>query len=1200
MAASSKGMIIDGIAASEAIDTSGEVLEVKGADISDLENGLGVLNYEHRKDSDAGASANDIVGAITYARKIFSAEDCEDERQERYWKECQLPFIYIKAELFDADGHPGAQALAAVIRFYNRRKMPILVRFSVEGSTIDRDGNKLKKTIARRVAATVKPANRSCISGVVEDPRDGETPKDSLEALLSQKLLSPDKQLLGKHETETFDLVVADPHASDDVQEESSELEKMITAGGYNAAPGTLTGGAALQREDLGHRRERFKGKMLAAVRDWDGAGKFKDFLKTRVPEVDDSYLDHFSDLVEDMRVKRGDALFRALDKALAKKEPKEEEDESFDFGSNVSQTHEKPKKGAVTGHYSTPVGYKPHPAGPEKAPRKPIIFREAPVKINKPNWDVAATGKTWFDERRGIIHTPRGSLKMNLIHNDPHFKNSPQAFAQAMEQARPSWEAAMKNWLHIHDMAKQGKLPKELMAHAAIFSILSPNTPVPMQEYMYSHLMDTMNHTGLVPWEPGFQAARKDWMGRDQPYNVPEHAREHWQKPEMLDSVTNHSDSDLTGRAEGQRSAFMLANEKFDNLAKYHLLHNYLTDLIGKHGVDARTASEEMMTAKLAHKRYSSRSRMAQMAGKNPEPWEGPVIPGLAPKTARYTLGMLGMGNVAVPDTHWTRHIWGLGGGGDAESINYMKQVHWNELNSKVLNGLDRYYMANHPAAQMASQHPMLQHIAPDQRLFPAFWWHWNAIAPHEQALGMASGMAQNQGTDHSPFWQSAHNILTKHGLPGLPQFAQKSEGGDPLQDHKPLAWKTALAHHELAQTLGEAGAGWVFLNHLLPLLTKNSHVEKAIRVVDDLRKAMAGETQVAPQPYQAPQRAPVPDNAPPAGSKLWKGKHVVPGQLQMIGGSKDGEVFPLIHQDDTHAFVVGEGHDSDALFKLSRKHEGRTYKVVKPPHELPNTAYVDAGHPDHQDFYPWQSDMLHGVDLNAGVVGKSALGHVVHVHRDGKEEEGKLGAAKRSHLFHDLMEELGVSGHVPATAAVKHPKNGETYLLTHNVNGDHPAIARKGGDAAPKPGHDTTLEMMRQGDAGNLHRLAMAEWIAGNGDRGPHDYVVTPNEGPGLHLLHNHQAFDYNGDHGLPHYLTHYLHSRGIHPSQASETTVHPDALAWARSVDPRTVALALAARGAPKDVVKAAVLRASALRQRAGAQAPKLRELLAHSGA
>ena len=128
----STGMIIDGVAASEAIDSSGEVLDIKGCDISELEEGRGILNWEHRGEEAAGASANDIVGEIIFARKIFKGDDCQNERQLRYWKQVKTPFIYIQSELFDGDGdHEGAKSMAAMIRHYKTRDKSILVRYSI-------------------------------------------------------------------------------------------------------------------------------------------------------------------------------------------------------------------------------------------------------------------------------------------------------------------------------------------------------------------------------------------------------------------------------------------------------------------------------------------------------------------------------------------------------------------------------------------------------------------------------------------------------------------------------------------------------------------------------------------------------------------------------------------------------------------------------------------------------------------------------------------------------------------------------------------------------------------------------------------------------------------------------------------------------------------------------------------------------------
>src|SRR6266851_5291756 len=81
-----KGMVIDGVIASEAIDSSGEILKVEGCDISSLTTD-GVLNTEHRSDDAAGYSFNDVIGRCTFAKKIFKASDCETDREKMYWEQ---------------------------------------------------------------------------------------------------------------------------------------------------------------------------------------------------------------------------------------------------------------------------------------------------------------------------------------------------------------------------------------------------------------------------------------------------------------------------------------------------------------------------------------------------------------------------------------------------------------------------------------------------------------------------------------------------------------------------------------------------------------------------------------------------------------------------------------------------------------------------------------------------------------------------------------------------------------------------------------------------------------------------------------------------------------------------------------------------------------------------------------------------------
>jgi hypothetical protein len=102
-----KGMLIDGIAASEAVDSSGERLNIKGTNIDAMNDPfLGCsLNYEHRGLKPDEKDPDYVVGKILYGKKIFSEKDCETERQKLFWEGLKLPFIYVIGRLFDAAGH---------------------------------------------------------------------------------------------------------------------------------------------------------------------------------------------------------------------------------------------------------------------------------------------------------------------------------------------------------------------------------------------------------------------------------------------------------------------------------------------------------------------------------------------------------------------------------------------------------------------------------------------------------------------------------------------------------------------------------------------------------------------------------------------------------------------------------------------------------------------------------------------------------------------------------------------------------------------------------------------------------------------------------------------------------------------------------------------------------------------------------------
>jgi hypothetical protein len=164
------GTVIDGIGASEHLDSSGEILSIKGMDISSLGSADSILNFEHNSKENPAQ----VCGKVTFAKKIFKKSDCDNERQEHFWELCKKPFVYVKGELFDHPDldHDGARNIAALLRYDNRdkgKKTRRLISFSIEGGKLDKDGVMVKKSIARDLALTVKHCNKMCIVEILDD-----------------------------------------------------------------------------------------------------------------------------------------------------------------------------------------------------------------------------------------------------------------------------------------------------------------------------------------------------------------------------------------------------------------------------------------------------------------------------------------------------------------------------------------------------------------------------------------------------------------------------------------------------------------------------------------------------------------------------------------------------------------------------------------------------------------------------------------------------------------------------------------------------------------------------------------------------------------------------------------------------------------------------------------------------------------------
>jgi hypothetical protein len=239
---------IDMCAASSLRDTQGEILDIEGADISELEAGRGVLNDNH------SSKLPDVVGRVTYAKKIFKLEDCEDERQRYYWNKIKAPYLYVKGKLWDDPAHRSANAAAAILRNQHTEDSPLKLKASVEGGILERgskDERVLKRTKIKGVALTFTPANNATLVEGLNLKKSASPSQD--QALI--KSLIP----LAKDNVPNF-IEVADSISEAKIQsniKKINSLVKTLSAGVGVGSPTDRTGGQVLQTEalDSGSRR---------------------------------------------------------------------------------------------------------------------------------------------------------------------------------------------------------------------------------------------------------------------------------------------------------------------------------------------------------------------------------------------------------------------------------------------------------------------------------------------------------------------------------------------------------------------------------------------------------------------------------------------------------------------------------------------------------------------------------------------------------------------------------------------------------------------------------------------------------------------------------------------------------------------------------------------------------------------------------
>src|SRR5260370_752119 len=178
-----------------------------------------------------------------------------------------------------------------------------------EDSTLESKDKRLLRTVCRKAALTVKPCNKPCVVGVVEDPNAPkgfkQKPDDSLK--LNEH---PNYTRLGGSELQFNPVLDGDVLQRALAKVES--VRKALEAGNYNVAPSAITGVAALQVQDRSLHLAHLRNQARAALRDWDRKTPFREVLKHKLPEASDDFIDRFSNLVDNytMKVRKAQESF--------------------------------------------------------------------------------------------------------------------------------------------------------------------------------------------------------------------------------------------------------------------------------------------------------------------------------------------------------------------------------------------------------------------------------------------------------------------------------------------------------------------------------------------------------------------------------------------------------------------------------------------------------------------------------------------------------------------------------------------------------------------------------------------------------------------------------------------------------------------------------------------------------------------------
>jgi len=363
--------------------------------------------------------------------------------------------------------------------------------------------------------------------------------------------------------------------------------------------------------------------------------------------------------------------------------------------------------------------------------------------------------------------------------------------------------------------------------------------------------------------------------------------------------------------------------------------------------------------------------------------------------------------------------------------------------------------------------------------------------------------------------------------------------------------------------------------------------------------------------------------DHKPPKGSKLFRGRHIIPGEVEITQGPFEGSKLRLLHEDKDHIYVEPfRASDQSAVTvnKLNRKLEGSHYKVNK-RHEAPDVpSFVDASqhaHPQNTETLA-QKHLIHGIDVNSepiegkhgatahskeakdvGVAGwfNSAHGKTAYIkpsvdfEQDDlkKDPQNYISTARRGTIFHNLARNVfGLGDHVPTTTTFNHPNTGHEHSASE-------LVPNSGHVRSDDRDHEHNEILKQAGDTGVLDKLAVMDSVLGMADRDSFNYLVSPSNAK-VHLIDNEFSLNHKDLH-IPSYIHDYHKLKG-HPN-IGEQAFHPEAAKWVTSLDPFKLSGEMAKQGVPPKVISEAVKRLLSIQSATLSGKQKKNEVLfAHS--